>query len=477
MKGSRVIRKMRAAAFVFLLHVPGMVPASEKPNIVFLLADDMSRNTWGTYGSTDCKTPHIDRLAREGVKFDRAYCSVSMCAPYRQELYSGRSPWRTGTLANHSKSMPETKSIPHYLNPLGYRVALMGKSHVGPTDCYPFEYIKDGGDKKKDDNPLFVEEAGKFIDACTAAGSPFCLFIASHDSHAPFTTGDPSAYDAEALKIPPYWLDTPELRDVLVKYYAEITNFDSLVGQIRQELEKRHLWDKTVFIVCSEQGAQLPFAKWTCYDNGLRTGLVVHWAGVTRPGRVIDELISVADITPTLVEAAGGVLKDGDCDGKSFLKMLKGEKQVLNKYLYGAFTNCNIIDNRDRIYPIRVIRNKSYALYYNPNYKSITSNTTLTGALAMLNGNETKKKDIGTSWVALSRKDPRAKALVHKLHHRPEYELYDLKKDPYELKNEIDNPEYREVVEKLKQQLMQKLNELGDSDPMETEKTLMHQYN
>lgn len=227
--------------------------AAQKPNIVFLLADDMSRDTWGAYGGKDCKTPNIDKLAAEGLKFNKAYTSVAMCAPFRQELYSGRSPWRTGTLANHSKSKPETKSLPHYLKPLGYRVALMGKKHYGPSDCYPFEKLKTDGKKSEDGNPYYLETTQKFLESCSQEKKPFCLFIASNDSHALFTTGDQSAYDAEALTVPPYWVDTPALRDVMVKYYAEITNFDVLVGMIRNELEQRGLWNNTIFMVCSEQ--------------------------------------------------------------------------------------------------------------------------------------------------------------------------------------------------------------------------------
>ncbi|MGB0259458.1 MAG: sulfatase-like hydrolase/transferase, partial [Coraliomargarita sp.] len=222
----------------------------------------MSRDTWGAYGGLDCKTPNIDTLASDGVKFERAYCSVAMCAPFRQELYSGRTPWRTGTLANHSKSKLGTKSIPHYLKGLGYRVALLGKSHVGPQECYPFEYIK-GGNKREDQNDEYLVKSRGFIDSCAAEGKPFCLFIASNDSHAPFTTGDQSIYNAAELTVPPYWVDTPELRETMVAYYAEISNFDSLVGRVRAELEARGLWDNTLFIVCSEQGTQLPFAKWT----------------------------------------------------------------------------------------------------------------------------------------------------------------------------------------------------------------------
>ncbi len=450
----------------------GRHAAPAKPNIVFILADDMNRDSWGAYGSVDCKTPHIDRLASEGLRFDRAYCSAAMCAPFRQELYSGRTPWRTGTLPNHSKSKPDTQSIVHYLEPLGYRVALAGKSHVGPKECYPFEILKVGGDKAKDNNPLFVKAAQKFIDECTTSNEPFCLFIASHDSHAPFTTGDRSMYDADALTVPPYWLDTPELRKELSKYYAEVSNFDALVGQMRGVLEERGLWEDTIFMVCSEQGTQLPFAKWTCYDNGLHLGLVARWAGVTPPGSVTGELISIADITPTLVEAAGGTLEEGDVDGKSFLPMLKGEKQVLHPYVFGAFSNCNINGSRERIYPIRVIRNKSFSLIYNPNFENQTSNTTLDSARVMVNGdsaNAPKGGALAASWVSTYP----GNELVHKLHHRPEYELYHLEKDPYELRNEINNPEYQTVVEEMKKQLHSRLAELGDADPIATETALV----
>ena len=443
--------------------------AESRPNIVFILADDMNRDSWGIYGSVDCKTPNIDKLASEGMRFDRAYCSVAMCAPYRQELYSGRSPWRTGTLPNHSTSKADTKSIPHYLKPLGYRVALVGKGHVAPQQCYPFEFFPGDKDKSKDPNPNCLQLAGEFMDSCAEQNKPFCLFIASNDSHAPFTTGDRSAYDPASLTIPPYWLDTPLLRQELVKYYAEVSNFDTLVGQMRGELESRGLWDNTIFMVCSEQGTQLPFAKWTCYDNGLHSGLVARWAGVTAPGSVAGELIAIADITPTLVEAAGGSLEPDDCDGKSFLKMLKGEKQTLHPYVYGAFSNCNIIESQERIFPIRVIRNKSFSLIYNPNYESQTSNVTLDNALAMLDNSSKGGRDVASSWVERSRPDP----LVHKLHHRPEYELYLLEKDPYELKNEINNPEYHAVAAELKKQLHSRLAELDDSDPIETEKSLI----
>ncbi len=456
--------------FAFLIF---SISVDAKLNVVFILADDMGRDTWGAYGGKDCKTPNIDRLAKDGARFDRSYCTVAMCAPFRQELYSGRSPWRTGTLPNHSKSVPGTKSIIHYLKPLGYRVALLGKSHVGPKESYPFERLGDVS-KQEDANPQLLSKSQKFFDDCLTAKEPFCLFIGSHDSHAPFTTGNPSLYDPLKIQVPPYWVDTPELREVMVKYYAEISNFDSLVGMMRSELEKRNLWDDTIFMVCSEQGTQLPFAKWTCYDNGLHTGFVAHWPGCSKPGSVVSELVTTADITPTLVDGLGGKLKKGDCDGKSFLHLFQGNGEPIHDNVLGAFTNCRISNNRDRVYPIRSIRDKRYALIYNPNYSSITSNVTLTQALELKQSGAVKK-DLtpAASWVLKGRNDHSAKSFIHKLNHRPEYELYDLQEDPYELKNLSDNPKYKKVLVRLKKSLHQQLQVMGDSDPMVTEQAFL----
>ena len=110
--------------FLFLASLIGVtcfIEASQ--NVVFILADDMNRDSWGTYGNKDCKTPHIDRLANEGVKFERAYCSVAMCAPFRQELYSGRSPWRSGTFKTDGSASVSVSSIA--------RVSLQGISRSG----------------------------------------------------------------------------------------------------------------------------------------------------------------------------------------------------------------------------------------------------------------------------------------------------------------------------------------------------------
>ena len=190
----------------------------------------------------------------------------------------------------------------------------------------------------------------------------------------------------------------------------------------------------------------------------------------------MEELVSIADITPTLVQGLGGDLQKGDCDGKNIASLIRGNGEKVHQYLYGAFTNCRIVDNSDRIFPIRSIRDKRYSLIFNPNSKNeITSNITLSRALEILKSDQKKKANLdpASSWVTKANLTTAEKKLVHKLHHRAEYELYDLRNDPFELVNLIDDPKFKKVGQRLKEALHKKLGELGDGDPVRTEKKLL----
>src|SRR4030042_4810332 len=112
-----------------------------QPNFLTVIADDVTYTEIGCDGGANVKTPHIDRLAEEGVKFNYAYLAMAMCAPCRQELYSGLYPMRSGAAWNHSQSKPGTKSVCHHLRALGYRVGLAGKQHINPRQAYPFDNV------------------------------------------------------------------------------------------------------------------------------------------------------------------------------------------------------------------------------------------------------------------------------------------------------------------------------------------------
>lgn len=444
------------------------------PNFVIVLGDDINRDNLGCYGGgVTCDTPQLDRLAKNGVRFDRAYTSVAMCAPFRQELYSGRTPWRTKSFLNHSHSTEDTKSLPHYLTPLGYRVALLGKSHIGPHKAYPFKYLGN-----TDDNAVFFDKTKEFIETCRKENRPFCLVIASNDAHGPNTNGDASAYEPESLKIPPYWIDTLELRKSLPAYLAEVTNFDALVGMVRGYLDDSGLAKETVLFACTEQGSHFPFSKWSCYDNGLHTGLIAYAPGRILSGHVSDELFWMCDVAPTIVEMAGGTFAADAFDGKSQVANLTGPATRVHEYVFGAFTNKGIIGSKERIYPIRSVRDGRYSLIYSPMSSAVTSNVTIDEALGLLQQGATKRirkvKTVAGSWV---KSEGAEHPLVRRLHHRPEFALYDRQADPYELNDLSENPEYEPVLERLKSALFEFLEAKGDADPVKTETVIKRSGN
>ena len=287
---------------------------AQKPNIVLLIADDCTYWDIGSYGSKDSKTPNIDRLAREGKRFTQCFQAAPMCSPTRHNLYTGLYPVKTGAYPNHTFAIEGTKSIVHYLKPLGYRVALAGKRHIAPESVFPFEYLP--GKKNPDFRAVeaFLVESKQNI-------QPFCLFLCSHEPHRPWDKGNKDQFDPATITMPPFMVDTPETREVYTRYLAEINYLDGQVGKALQLLDKHGLRDNTVFIFLSEQGNSLPFAKWTCYEAGVQSAFIARWPGKIKSGSVSDALLEYSDVVPTFIDVAGGS-PPPDLDGKSLLPVL-----------------------------------------------------------------------------------------------------------------------------------------------------------
>ncbi len=244
----------------------------DRPNMVFMLADDLTRFDIGCYGSLDSKTPTLDKLAESGMKFTRCYQAAPMCSPTRHNIYTGIYPTRTGAYPNHTFANPGTKSIVHYLKPLGYRIALSGKTHIAPVEVFPFEYL---GKKK---NPEF-ELVDSFLLEVKENNEPFCLFLTSNEPHTPWDKGDISQFDKDKVILPPYFVDNDETREDFCRYLAEVNYLDGQVKQALDLLEKHGMTENTVFIFASEQGNSFPFAKWTCYNTGLGSAIDCKMAG------------------------------------------------------------------------------------------------------------------------------------------------------------------------------------------------------
>jgi len=416
--------------------------AAPKPNVLLIIADDLTFDAVGCYGNKDVSTPNIDRLACEGMLLTRAFTATAMCAPTRQQLYTGIFPVRNGAYPNHSRVKPGIKSIVHYLGELGYRVGLCGKGHIGPREAFPFENVGRGA-------------VADFIGRDKQ--QPFCLIYASHSPHCPWNAGDASLYKPDKLTLPPYLVDTPQTRSALARYYGEVTDLDREVGECMELVRDAGVKQDTIFIFTSEQGAQFPHAKWTCYDTGLHVSLLVRWPGRIAPGSVSGAMVQYVDVVPTLVDAAGGRPIKG-LDGRSFLPVLLGKTDKHNDVVYGVHTTKGIIAGTPEGYPIRSIRTQTHKYIMNLNHQAAFHNVLIGG----------DREGYWKSWLERAKTDPGAAKIVRWYEHRPAEELYDIVNDPYELKNLADDPANRPLIDSLRKRLEAWMQQQGDKG-LETE--------
>ncbi|MDG1991726.1 MAG: sulfatase, partial [Pirellulales bacterium] len=309
-----------------------MEQTDSSPNFLFVIADDCTFRDIGCCGG-QAITPNSDVLAKQGMRFTQCFQQAPMCSPTQHTIYTGIYPVKSGAYPNHTFVKDGTKSVAHYLEPLGYRVHLSGKTHINPKSSFPFEC---SGKK----NPDF-KAIDQLLTESSRDGTPFCLFACSNEPHGPWNKGDSSQYDSSTITLPPYFVDTKETRENMVDYLAEITYFDGQVGELLTLLDKHGIVENTMVVVVSEQGSSFPFGKWTCYDTGLQSACIVRWPGQVKAGSVTDAMVEYVDIAPTFINAAGGAPKAG-IDGVSFVPVLKGEMHAHKRFVFGEMTTRGI---------------------------------------------------------------------------------------------------------------------------------------
>lgn len=422
-----------------------------QPNILFMIADDCTYRDIGCYGG-QAHTPNLDHLAAQGMRFTRAFQTAAMCSPTRHTIYTGQYPVKSGAYPNHTCVDSNTKSIVQYLGDLGYRVAHSGKSHVAPKSVFDWEKL---GYSK---SPQF-DKVETFLAERHADQEPFCLLICSTEPHSPWNKGDASRYPPEKIKLPAYFVDTPQTREGMSRYLAEVTYFDDEVGQALALLEQYGFDDNTLVIVVSEQGSQLPFAKWTCYDTGLQSAFIARWPGRIKAGSVNPAMIEYVDLLPTFIDALGGS-PDSALDGKSLLPVFAG-KQEHKQYVYGEMTTRGINGGSD-YFGIRSVRSERFKYIWNftpeAEFKCVGAKT-----------------PEFRSWKALADSgDARAAELVQKYRFRPSIELYDIVNDPFEMNNLAGNPEYNTVQIELRAELERWMNQCGDQGQVTEMNALEH---
>ena len=444
----RIAGPMLIVAFTAYMSVAD----TGKPNFVFVIADDCTFRDIGCYGG-QAHTPHIDQLAREGMRMTHCFQAAPMCSPTRHNIYTGLYPAKSGAYPNHTFARPGTKSVVHYLEPLGYRVALSGKRHVAPQEVFPFVYLPGGK------NPDFGAIDG-FLTECREAETPFCLFVCSNEPHSPWDQGDVSRYDPDTLVLPDHFVDTPVTRTKMAHYLAEVTYFDGQVGACLKLLGHHALLEDTLVLVVSEQGSSFPFGKWTCYDTGLQSACVARWPGKIAPGGVSHAMIEYVDVLPTFIDLAGGVAP-AVLDGKSFGPVLLGNTSEHKKFVFGEMTTRGIHHGSEH-FGIRSVRSRQYKYIWNftpeVEFQNACTNSTLF-----------------RSWLKQAEVDASAAEKVRRYTHRPGEELYDVSRDPLEWHNLANSGQHAEIKAKLRAELLAWMASTGDQGQQAELDALLHQ--
>jgi arylsulfatase A-like enzyme len=419
--------------------------ASAPPNIVVFLADDLGFLDSPVYGSKDARAPNMERIAKDGMVFTRAFVNSPSCAPSRAAMLTGLYPARNGAERNHTRPHADIRKLPSYLKELGYETAAFGKvSHYRYTPDYGFDFH--GHDTIRD--PEAIPSALQFLEKRDRS-APLCLFVGSNWPHVPWPE-DYSPFQPNEVGLTPKSVDTAETRQARAQYLAAVSRLDAELGKV-YDLARRKLGPNLLFLHTSDHGAQWPFGKWNLYDTGIRTPLLAVWPGTAPAGSRTDAMVQWIDLLPTIVDLAGGRAPSG-IDGRSFANVLRGKTKSHREEIFTAHSG----DGDYNVYPIRSVRTARWKYIRNlhPEYQHST-HTNRDGA-------RVSAIAYWRSWERAATTDPKAREIVEKFRHRPAEELYDLEKDPDELRNLAGDARYARTLRRLRVRLDDWMRETGD---------------
>lgn len=322
-----------------LLNTERVIASSQKEspiNFIIFVADDMAWDDSGPYGNTSVRTPNLDRLAAEGMRFDQAYLTCSSCSPSRCSMLTGRYPHNTGAGELHLPLPGDQLMLTSPLKSAGYWTAAVGKWHLGDA-------VSDQVDFRKASKPEQMGEAWVSAIQSRPKDKPFFLWAAHSDPHRGYSPGavDPP-HDPNSVIVPPFLPDTPLVREDIALYYDEVSRFDKHIGMVLSELDQQNLSDSTMILVISDNGRPFPHCKTMVTVPGVRTPFIVRLPGHVAPGSINKQLVSTVDIAPTVLDLAG-VAAPESLQGKSFRPTLMN---VDTKHRQHAFAEHNWHDYR-----------------------------------------------------------------------------------------------------------------------------------
>lgn len=437
--------------------VPGSSPAAHRPpNILLAIADDQSWLHAGAYGDPVVRTPAFDRVAAEGVLFNQAFCSSPSCTPSRGALLTGRHFWELEEGGNlWSTLAPQFEVYPDLLEAAGYAVGFERKGW-GP-----------GRQDGRRRNPAGERFAGfdAFLDQHEVA-RPFAFWFGSAEPHRPYTPGSGvrAGLNPEKVVVPPHLPARAPVREDMLDYYAEIEQFDRELGARLALLEARDLLEDTLVIVTSDNGMPFPRGKANLYDYGTRMPLAIRWPRRIPGGRVVDDIVNLIDIAPTVLEAAGLAQPDS-MTGRSLWPVLgshRAGRVDLSRWFtcFGRERHANVRAGGVG-YPCRAIRTHDYLYIRNfePERWPAGDPPYFGDVDPWRNHYPAPAKDLMLS----ARDDPEVDPLFElAFARRPGEELYDLLRDPAQMHNVAADPTYAPVRKRLEQEMLRCLERTGD---------------
>lgn len=425
-----------------------------RPNILFCFADDWSWPHAGAYGDKVVKTPAFDRVAREGFLFTRAFSAAPSCTPSRAAILTGQSPHRLeegGTL--HGYLPKKFPVYPDLLEQAGYAVGFTGKGW-GPGN------FKAGGRERNPAGPP-SKSFDEFLKT-VPAGKPFCFWFGSLDPHRPYEKGSGLAagMNPRDVIVPPYLPDTPEIRSDILDYYVEVQRFDRDVGDILQALDQAGKTANTLVVISGDNGWPFPRSKANLYDSGTRQPFAVRWPERFKGGRTIDPFVSLTDLAPTFLDAAG--LKPlREMTGRSIVPLLAGKTQRGRDMVFVERERHANVRKGDLGYPARAVRTKDYLYIRNFRPDRWPAGDPemwfSVGPFGDCDGSPSKE------FIQAHRDDPEfGKFFRMGFEKRPAEELYDLSRDPEQIVNIAGLSKYSAAKKKLRGKLDNWMKETKD---------------
>jgi N-sulfoglucosamine sulfohydrolase len=443
---------------------------SRSPNIFFAIADDASH--FGVYGHRFVQTPHIDRLASDGVVFDNAFTSNPKCAPSRACILTGKHTWELKEGCNHFTYFPDVEVYPDILERNNYFVGFTGKPWA------PGNYTKYG--RKR--NPVGTEfnrhrlvppenscisvfdYAENFREFLTKKpdNKPFCFWYGGLEPHRPYQLGEGSRLSttkSDIETLPAYWPDVDVVRQDILDYANEIEWFDSQLGQMLTILEEHNELDNTLIIVTSDNGMPFPRVKGQMYEQDFHLPMIAAWKDHIAPGRTVSDLIGFVDIAPTFLEVAG-IEKSDFMSGRSFYNVLVSPEsgmidQTRDRVWFGREKH-DLGRENDLGYPVRCVRTLQYLYIRNfaPDRWPVGNPET-----NYPNCDDSPTKE---TVVNMRYDHEHHRYFDYCFGKRPAEELYDIKEDPECMRNLALNPDYDAVKNQLWTELEEFLTKTKD---------------